>query len=223
MWTSELVKLGACADAVAWARTQPDRQTAWANCHRADWMLWFCARYAGPPWSEGRRRLVLCAADCAETALRRIRDERVERIALSAIQTARAWARGEATADDLLGTGTSVAAAAAAAAYAAATDAAAYAAYDAAAYDVYATAAVVHSATAALRSAAYDVVADAATNAANAAAYAAAADAVRSDAYDAADAYAYAYAYAAANARSAALRTMAGIVRQWYPIVRQQE
>ena len=43
-WTDKLVAMDACSDAVEWAKTQPDLETAWANCERADWMIWLSFR-----------------------------------------------------------------------------------------------------------------------------------------------------------------------------------
>lgn len=67
-WTDQLVALGACADAVAWARTQPDPETAWRECPRGDWMLWIAGKYAGDPGSAARKPLVLAACACARLA-----------------------------------------------------------------------------------------------------------------------------------------------------------
>jgi hypothetical protein len=43
-WSTALKKLGACAEAVEWAKGQPNYATAWATCERGDWMLWLLAR-----------------------------------------------------------------------------------------------------------------------------------------------------------------------------------
>ena len=186
-WSARLVALGACADAVAWARSQPSYAEAWARCERAEWMLWLAGRLAGPPGDASRRPLVLAACDCAETTVARITDDHDMGHALCAIQTARAWAHGEATLDEVHDA--AIAAYAAAAAADAATNAAAVA-------------------TAAAATNAAD-----ATNAAAVAAAAAAtaADAAANAAY-AATAYATAYA-TYADAR----RVMADIVRAHYP------
>jgi hypothetical protein len=32
-----------CEEGLAWAKTQPDFKTAWANCEHADWMFWLLA------------------------------------------------------------------------------------------------------------------------------------------------------------------------------------
>lgn len=100
-WTDRLVELRACPDAVEWARTQPDLATAWATCERVDWMLWLAGRVAGPPGDDSRRPLVLAACECAERVLPLIRNEWAQAIATAAIQTAQAWAHGEATIEEV--------------------------------------------------------------------------------------------------------------------------
>lgn len=54
-----------CADAVEWLTSQPDPETAWAVCERADWMLWLAARL-----DIDRPTLVRAACDCARTTLK---------------------------------------------------------------------------------------------------------------------------------------------------------
>ena len=144
-WSDALRALGACDEAVEWASTQPDAETAWAQCRRADWMLWIAGRVAGPSTPEGRGQLVLAACACARTALRHVPDDDVR--PLRTIETAEAWARGEASLDDVR------AAAYTAAAYSA--NAAAYAAY-AAAYAAYAAYGAANAAAYAAAYAAYD-------------------------------------------------------------------
>ena len=154
-YITRIAELGSCGEALDWLRTErhPDLATAWAACHRGDWMLWLAGRVAGPPGDARRVPLVLAACDCAELALVHVPagEDRPQ----IAVATARRWARGEATLDEVR------TAADAADAYAAA-----YAAVDAAYYAAYAAA-----------YAAADAAADAAAAAAYAAAYAAAADA----------------------------------------------
>jgi hypothetical protein len=116
-WSDALLPLRPCAEAVVWCRTQPDAETAWAACERPDWLFWLLGRTGAD-----RRPLVLAACDCAEPALVHVPagEDRPRR----AIETARAWTRGEATIEEVQRART-------AAAYAA--DAAAAAAYAAAA------------------------------------------------------------------------------------------
>ena len=117
--TDLLNSLYACHDAKVWAKGK-DLSTAWNTCERADWMLWLLGKMVDKPGWQTRSVLVKAACDCAETALRCV--PKGETRPLVAIETARRWARGQASI-----TGVMVARAAAADA-----DAAAYAAADAA-------------------------------------------------------------------------------------------
>ena len=124
-WSNELAKLNPCADALAWCGSRASLDEAWAECDRGDWMLWYAGRLSGPPKSASRRRLVLCACECARLSLelfeRRYPDDKRP---CNAIETAERWAKGDETVsfDDVR----AAASAAANAAYAA--SAAAYAA-----------------------------------------------------------------------------------------------
>lgn len=55
-WSDRLVSIGACSDAVAWAKTQPTFRRAWLACDRGDWMLWLLDKNGLP-----RERLVSIA------------------------------------------------------------------------------------------------------------------------------------------------------------------
>jgi hypothetical protein len=93
-----LLDLGACSgpgEAVPWVESLPEGTTArqaWQQCQRGDWMLWILGRLAGPPESDSRRRLVLCACECARTAW-----QWMPEAARVCVETAEKWARGEAT------------------------------------------------------------------------------------------------------------------------------
>ena len=92
-----LVALDACDEAREWVATQPDAATAWAVCPRPDWLMWLL----GALHIRGaltRRTLVLAACACAETSLRHV--PAGEDRPRAAIETARRWARGEATAEE---------------------------------------------------------------------------------------------------------------------------
>jgi hypothetical protein len=93
-WTDALHDLDACDDAIAWAEGYDSLDAAWAACERGDWMLWLAGRVAGPPGDDTRRPLVLAACACARLALPYIPDG--EERPLRAIETAEAWARGDA-------------------------------------------------------------------------------------------------------------------------------
>jgi len=131
----KLKALGACREAVKWLSGQVSPSVAWRNCKRGDWMLWLLGQDA-PPESPERKRLVLAACDCARLSLKHV--PKGELRPLHAIETAEAWARGNATlaqvraAYDAASAAYAYADAAYAYAYAdAAAYAAAYAAYDA--------------------------------------------------------------------------------------------
>ena len=173
---------GACGEARRWLGLLPESATladAWSACDRGDWLLWLATAT-----DLDRRRVVEIACDCAETALAHVPPS--EKRPARAIAAARAWARGEATSDDVRAAADDARAAARAAARA--DDAAAARASDAAADAAYA---------------AYAASSDVPAFAADAAAEAADAAAVAFAAY-ASDAVACA-AYAAALAQHAAL------------------
>ena len=164
-----LTARSACRDALEWLGDRDSAQM-WADCQRPDWLLWWAGQ------TVPRRDLVLAACDCAETALRFVPgDEHRPRLA---IETARRWANGEATLDEV-------------AAAANAADAAEYAAPLSARADAYAA----HAAARAAYAAAY---------AADLAAYSAQAAARAAYAAEAAD-YAADYAAGYYAARSAML------------------
>ena len=218
-----LLQLGACGDAVDWARPQPTFSAAWLRCPHGDWLLWLLGRL-----EIDRRLLVLTACDCVRRLLIHVpAGEDRPRIA---IETAEAWGRGAATIDQVI--------VASAAAFATSADAFATAdAASAAHADAYASASAAAAAAAAYAaataSAAY-AAASAAVAAADADAYAAAADAYAdADAAAAADAdadasaavaaadadaatvvYAYAYAH---DVRSESLAASARLVRARVP------
>jgi len=120
-WTDS-IPTNACADAVAYCKTQRSFAAAWKDCKRGDWMLWILGRLAGPVGDPKRKPLVLAACACARLSLKRVK--KGEDRPRLAIETAERWARGKATIKQV-----QAAAAAAANAYAAAAADAAYAAY----------------------------------------------------------------------------------------------
>ena len=113
-----LESLNACSEATIWASTQPDLQTAWANCQRGDWMLWLYKRM----YPDNLRELTLAKGLAANTVRHLMKDER----SIAAVDAAIAFGEGKISADEL------ESAAYAAAADADAADAAYYAAVAAA-------------------------------------------------------------------------------------------
>jgi len=144
---SRIKKFYPCDEALTWATRYHSPLAAWKACKRGDWMLWLLGKFSGPPESEGRKKLVLCACECARLSLPSYQkkypgDERVARC----IETAERWANGEATIEELR-TARAAAYSAAAAAYAAYSAAAdGDAAYSAAADAAYSAAAAAYAA-----------------------------------------------------------------------------
>jgi hypothetical protein len=81
------------SDIVEWARPfGEDWERAWNECPRGDWLLAMAARA-----KVDEKRIVLAAAACARQALEHV--DPAESRPLSAIETAEAWANGQATAE----------------------------------------------------------------------------------------------------------------------------
>jgi hypothetical protein len=82
-------------DALPWVRAHYPRapRRAWEECERADWLLWLAWTLLG---DDPRVRLAACA--CARTALQYV--PAGEERPLRAIETAEAYARGEATEEE---------------------------------------------------------------------------------------------------------------------------
>ena len=76
-----------CSEAVNWLQSRSVRK-AWQICNKPDWMLW-----AATKLGVNQKLLVLAACDCAETALKYV--PKGEDRPRKAIETARAWCRGE--------------------------------------------------------------------------------------------------------------------------------
>jgi len=196
-----LESLTACEEAIRWYNDK-DSKEAWASCERGEWLLWIAAEL-----SVDRKLIVLAACDCAEQSLYLIPEEERPKMA---IETARAWTRGEVSLGELetayvaanavANAAAAVANAAAAAAYSAASAASAD---DAAAYS--AAAAAAYSAASAAASA-DDAAAYSAASAAASADYAAAASAAAGADYAAARAADY-------NIREERLKKSAELVR----------
>ena len=156
-----LIELNACSEARVWASGK-SLAVVWKTCKRGDWLLWLCGKMADKPNWPTHKEVVLAVCDCAELSLKHVPagEERPRKC----LETARAWAAGNATTDEVR--------MARRAAYAAYAYVAAYAVASDAAYAVASAAAnAVANASAVASAAAY--AADAAAYAAYAAAYAA--------------------------------------------------
>ena len=67
----------------------------WTTSDRGDWLLWFCTHMINQPGWPTHQHVVLASCQCARLALRYVKPG--ERRPLNAIETAEAWARGQAT------------------------------------------------------------------------------------------------------------------------------
>ena len=161
---NKLYKMSPCREAIEWAKNQPNKQAAWDQCERGDWMLWLLGRLSGPPESKKRKKLVLASCDCAATALKYSGENR--KVAEKAIRSTRMWARGKASIEDVRAASDS--ASDSASASEAASEAASYAASDSASDS--AAEATSYAATYAAYAAAYAAYAAYAASAASAAA-----------------------------------------------------
>ena len=141
-----LKQIHACNEAIDWVGEGTIAE-AWAECERADWMLWLIGKMMGKPGWPTHQELVRATCLCVRPALEFVPDGE-ERPRL-AIEAAERWAKNPTTENRL-----AAAAAAYAAAYAAAAAAAADAA-DAAAAASYAAAYAAYAAAAAAAAAAY--------------------------------------------------------------------
>jgi hypothetical protein len=126
-WTDGLHKLNVCKEALEWAAGFPSFEEAWNHCKRGDWMLWLLAKL-----EVDRKALTLAACACVRLALPYTTDGRV----LASIEMAEAWARGDASIEEVRSAATAAFAAALAAFDVASAHDAAYAA----AYAAYAAA-----------------------------------------------------------------------------------
>jgi hypothetical protein len=59
----KLKLLGACGEAVAWAKGKTFKK-AWAECERGDWMLWLVDKMQGKDGWPTRQQIVHSACDC---------------------------------------------------------------------------------------------------------------------------------------------------------------
>jgi tetratricopeptide (TPR) repeat protein len=72
-----------------------DFSQMWNTSERGDWLSWFCAHMIGKPNWPTHQQVVFASCQCARLALRHIPPGQTR--PLKAIEIAEAWARGEAT------------------------------------------------------------------------------------------------------------------------------
>ena len=99
----ELESLNACQEAIEFAATHPDAESAWAACTRGEWMIWLAGKLSGPQESEGRRKLVACCCECARLSLPVYEQQHPNDMRpRNCLDVAERWSRGEATIEELL-------------------------------------------------------------------------------------------------------------------------
>ena len=72
-----------------------DLREMWDTCDRGDWLLWFSAHMIGKNGWPTHQQIVLASCQCARLAIKHVKSGEVR--PLKAIETVEAWARGEAT------------------------------------------------------------------------------------------------------------------------------
>ena len=75
----------------------------WETCERGDWLLWFAAHMIGKNGWPTHQQVVLASCQCARVAIKHVKSG--ETRPLKAIETAEAWARGEATQEQVRNAG----------------------------------------------------------------------------------------------------------------------
>ena len=161
----------ACATAMEFILSAPDRETAWNTCNRSDWMIWFLRSIRFSDQKVWRLFACWCVRNTPTNDGRTTWDLLSDPRNRDAVEVAERFANGEASAKELNvarnAAADAAADAAAAAAYsAAAYSAAAYSAADAAADAAYSAAAAADAAAAYSAAAAADAAAAAADAAA---------------------------------------------------------
>ena len=98
----QLKAIGACKEAVLWAKDYKTLRSAWEACERVDWMLWLSAKMEGKKGWSTRQQIVLVACDCAELVLpiyeKKYPDDKRVR---NCIEVTRKWANGKATIEEV--------------------------------------------------------------------------------------------------------------------------
>ena len=91
-YREHLISLGACPEALAWSDGMTAEE-AWRKCERGDWMIWYAVMLSGKAGSDGRRKPVRCACECARLSLPHVREG--EDLPREAIELAERWAEGD--------------------------------------------------------------------------------------------------------------------------------
>ncbi len=99
---ADLKRLGACSDACEWAEQFNTWAECWAACAKPRWLAWICGRVSGEVGSPKRLKLCAMLAEIAALVLPRFEarfphDSRPR----VAVEILAAYARGEATLEDV--------------------------------------------------------------------------------------------------------------------------
>jgi hypothetical protein len=95
-----LIERGACYSAVEWAAEQKNKEDAWQNCQRGDWMIWYVSRMCCKNIdSKISRKLMLAICDCL--LLKSKHREPLNRDQLRLVRLMKAWANKELPTDNL--------------------------------------------------------------------------------------------------------------------------
>lgn len=100
-WTNTLERLGACEDAVEWARAYQTPAEAWEACERPDWIAWLVMRVSGPFGSASHRRASKIIGRIAAT-FPALECERADSRRLEALALVERYGNGEAVTRDAL-------------------------------------------------------------------------------------------------------------------------
>jgi hypothetical protein len=68
-WSNKLVNLGACEEAVKFARQFKTFQTAWNNCENPQWMFWWLQHRPSKITPAQHKKFVKIACECARLVL----------------------------------------------------------------------------------------------------------------------------------------------------------
>ena len=88
----EIMQFNPCKESVKFRKNYPDFQSAWADCHRGDWMLWIAKRL-----NVDLLKLTTAKALCANTVRHLMKDERN----INTIDVAIKFGKGEASIEEL--------------------------------------------------------------------------------------------------------------------------
>ena len=96
-----LDKLGACAEAQAFAHTVPDLETAWNTVDRSDWMFWLLRRLKYDDAKVYRLYACWCVRNTPLADGRKVWDLLTDPRSRAAVEVAERYAVGEATLAEL--------------------------------------------------------------------------------------------------------------------------